>query len=83
MRALLIDRAGREVADFDVPEEVVPFSQHLAERRPLRLRQMRDEHFLHECGISMAPDLPGLDVARVFHFFEFDEATGTAIYVEA
>jgi hypothetical protein len=49
----------------------------------LKLTQKRDRHFLHEYGTSTAPDLPGLDMERTFHFFEFDEATATAIYVEA
>jgi hypothetical protein len=82
MHTLLLDRTGREVADFEVPDEVAPFLQHLAEHRPLKLRQMRDEQFLRECGISKAAGLPGLDMDRTFLFFEFDEETSTAIYVE-
>jgi hypothetical protein len=83
MRTLLIDRTGREVANFEVPDEVTPFLKHVADRRPLILRQKRDEHFLQVCGISTTPEVPGLDTARTFRFFEFDEATATAVYVEA
>jgi len=83
MRAVLFDRTGLEVvADFEVPLEAAPFLQHLAQRRPLKLRQKRDLHFLHECGIATASDWPDLDAERTFHFLEFNEAMATAIYVE-